>query len=209
MECNTCRHNYTDDGNWKPCPEKKCIGYCCWKPIEKPAEKPKAKINFSAGELNPTITHMTPEELRENRRRYESISLKPTYMTPEEYEYCTYEYCTGVDKPKYTETVKPPKKAKETKMWKKLRKRCRRITMAWDLFGLYLLCKLVNPWIYKLWHWLLPSCFDGKEGSTDYAIGEYAGHWIITACSIAVILGALYGLNSLAAWWYNEEAKAS
>ena len=90
-------------------------------------------------------------------------------------------------------------------MWKKLRKRGRRITMAWDLFGLFLLCKLVNPWIYKFWHWALPTMYDGNEGSFDYKIGDCAGHWILTIASIAAILSALYGLDRLAAWWYGEE----
>ena len=102
----------------------------------------------------------------------------------------------------------PNPKKKETKMWKKLRKRGRRITMAWDLFGLFLLCKLVNPWIYKFWHWALPTMYDGNEGSFDSKIGDCAGHWILTIASITAILGALYGLNRLAAWWYGEEKGA-
>jgi hypothetical protein len=40
-------------------------------------------------------------------------------------------------------------------------------------------------------------------------VGVHIDHWILTITSIAVILGALYGLDRLAAWWYNEEAKAS
>ena len=128
------------------------------------------------------------------------------------WEDCTgYSYWQPREKPMYVTSnldgvrSTPNPKKKETKMWKKLRKRGRRITMAWDLFGLFLLCKLVNPWIYKFWHLALPTMYDGNEGSFDYKIGDCAGHWILTIASIAAILSALYGLDRLAAWWYGEE----
>jgi len=95
---------------------------------------------------------------------------------------------------------KPLKKAKENKMWQKLRKRGRRITMAWDLFGVLWLCKLANPWMYKFWHWVMPS-----SALTGDEIGVHVGHWILTIASIAAILSALYFLDRLAAWWYGEK----
>ena len=97
----------------------------------------------------------------------------------------------------------PNPKKKETKMWKKLRKRGRRITMAWDLFGVFLLCRLANPWMFKFWHWVMPP-----SALTDDEVGIHIGHWILTIASIAALLGALYGLNRLAAWWYGEEKGA-
>ena len=147
--CNTCRHSYEDDGNWKPCRED-CTGYSCWQPREKSVVE----------KITDRLCNVLPDF--------------PLYQ--------------------------PPKKAKETKMWKKLRKRGRRITMAWDLFGLFLLCRLANPWMFKFWHWVMPP-----SALTDDEVGIHIGHWILTIASIAALLGALYGLDRLAAWWYGEE----
>ena len=91
-------------------------------------------------------------------------------------------------------------------MWNKLRSRGRRITMAWDLFGVYLLCKLVNPWVCKLWYWIIPGCETWQHDGdiVDRTVTPVLIPWMFTILSITAILGSLYGLDRFTAWWYGE-----
>ena len=193
-DCSNCRHSKKNNATGQYCTKD-----CCydserryWQPQPKPGQATE------------------PEEIR--RREYELSRLQaqaqqqapPGYM---------YEAMRGsglggsiLHGPISAETEKPktPKKAKENKMWKKLRKRGRRITMAWDLFGLLLLCRLVNPWVCEFWR-LVPIKQEsgGWDGLTNG--GHIVLPWFLTIVSIAAILGALYGLDRLAAWWYGED----
>jgi len=98
------------------------------------------------------------------------------------------------------EFLKPPKQ-KETKMWNKLRKRARRITMAWDIFGIFLLCRLVNPYVCKLWQVITK----GNEGFWDDCQSVVGVSWFFTIASALAIIAACYALDRAAAWYYGEK----
>lgn len=200
--CDDCGNQY-ENGKRKDC-FVVCRFGSSWIPIEPPKEPKKDCRACKFSEVNSG----TP--CRELIGICKSYSKWQPNFTPKPAEKLwsvsnpDYWNCTKAGSGHWTDisslskTDKPLKKAKENKMWNKLRNKGRRITMAWDLFGIYLLCKLVNPWVCKAWF----SLGDWSNAtSTDKAVVP----WIMTITSIAAILGALYGLDRLAAWWYGEK----
>jgi len=98
-----------------------------------------------------------------------------------------------------TETDKPKPKKKENKMktLNRIRKFARRLTMAWDLFGVFLLCRLANPFVTGFW-------LSRGDWTNSKAYDKAVMPWVITACVMIALFGALYGLHKFAAWYYGE-----
>jgi len=90
-------------------------------------------------------------------------------------------------------------KAKENKMktLNRIRKFARRLTMAWDLFGVFLLCRLANPFVTGFW-------LSRGDWTNSNASDKAVMPWVMTACVMIALFGALYGLHKFAAWYYGE-----
>lgn len=115
-----------------------------------------------------------------------------------------------------------PLKPKENKMFEKLRRRGRMVTMAWDLLGLGMLCYILNKPLFWLaamvkpaWK-TFPKSFDTEIeewvvltvpwDSGD--IKQIVAVWGCAILTITTIVVALYGLDSIAAWWYGGNKKS-
>ena len=240
--CKTCWNSMHNNATGRGCEIKGCAGaddktYPGWQPIPKPGQAtipPEYKITQATLDEHKRIGQEHARLAQE--RVIKGLTTKPKKAIVgdsclnckrqkpdgDSHFYCKYlgkKYSNKIDTicGSYKK-IKPPKQ-KETKMWKKLRKRARRITMAWDIFGIFLLCKLVNPCLFWLAELIKPEF---REEGTTYSgitnellkptilwdsgdMKQIACVWGVTVVVVATILAALYALDRAATWYYGEK----
>lgn len=225
--CQTCCFSMLNNGIGKPCmkPVDKtdggCKDYSGWQPIPKKTCGNCKKARPSEDSRFPSSVRCSDSVRRghypKDNPRDDAVCWLPIPKVEKSCDTCCFRFkvspfehpCVNCrDTPgascnqRYWKPQKPktPNRKGESKMWKKLRKRGRRITMAWDLFGVFLLCRWVNPWVCEFWRWAILS-----EDTWERCPLPIVIPWAFTALSITAILAALYALDRLAAWWYGED----
>ncbi len=198
--CKTCGISSYNNGTNKTCtqflgidkvPTEYCDdSYSGWQPI-KPV-KPKAEVAKSADEKDRDYkahVNLLNARLKRQKEHYQeqllAIAEKPKETTYWDRGYSVTEL-RDPEKPK-------PLKSKENTM-SRAKKLIRKYVMACTLYCTAVICVALNPWVYKLWHWLIPA-LDEIKGNLDKPFVEYAGHWVLTILSIAAIALAIHAFN--------------
>lgn len=91
---------------------------------------------------------------------------------------------------------KPLKKENKMKTLNRIRALARRLTMAWDLYGVFLLLRLAHPLVTRLWSRIgIP---------VDTVADREVAPWILTVLTVGASVFTILGLHKLAAWYYGE-----
>lgn len=199
--CGNCRFSRAISS--KPCMSADRIchsDYSAWQPIK--PDKSKAEVAEKKERDHQAHINLLNARLKRQKEHYQeqllAIAEKPKETTYWDRGYSVTEL-RDPEKPK-------PLKSKENTM-SRAKKLIRKYVMACTLYCTAVICVALNPWVYKLWHWLTPKAFDGKEGTMDWQLGEYAGHWIFMIASILLALIAIHAFNYITAYVFGKLEK--
>ena len=115
-----------------------------------------------------------------------------------------------------TDKPKPTKKVKENKMFKKLKHIYRMVASLWHYYGIFILCCVLNPWLFRLAGLVKPAWKDAILWSD----GEVAAPavlwdsscwyqillvWAIAIAAIAAFIGVTYTHHRYVQWYFGEK----
>lgn len=201
--CGTCRDSSHNNSTGKCCNnhlnrEPICNDYSHWQPIENPKEERTCRTCNQSHcyecDRDKNHSHWQPKPAAE-KGKMKKVGTFEKYVHERAVAYNT----------KTKHSKKPPKQ-KENKMLR-IKKWIRKFVMGCTVYCTAIICIAMNPWIYKLWHWLTPWAFVEKEGTNDWYVEEYAGHWLFTIISIAIIVLAIYVFEKITTFVFGKLEK--
>lgn len=98
-----------------------------------------------------------------------------------------------------------PLKSKENKMLR-IKKWIRRYVMGCTVYCTAIICIALNPWVCKLWYWIVPAKFEW-EGKVDNAVLPTLLPWFFTILSIATIIGAIIAFEKITTFVFGKLEK--